>query len=259
MRCQAARSRVREMPTPFTHLVYAQHLLSDPAVPEEDRALLNANIGAFLLGSVAADAQALAGLKRDDTHFYSFDKPMEDHPWRVMLMRYPSLREAHVDDWRAFLAGYVMHLSMDEIWSLEMTGPEFAGREWAPQRQRFLMLHILLITLDERDLARLDERLNECLRDVPVYHWLPFLSDDVIHDWENLIYRQIAPGGESETLAVYGLRVGKTSEELRAILDSPEQMERDLWANVTHEKTAEVEAHMLDHARAQMIAYLHET
>jgi hypothetical protein len=36
-------------------------------------------------------------------------------------------------------------------------------------------------------------------------------------------------------------------------------MERDLWANVTHEKTAEVEASMLAHARAQMIAYLDES
>jgi hypothetical protein len=125
--------------------------------------------------------------------------------------------------------------------------------------QRFLMLHILLITLDERDLARLDASLMECLRDVPVHRWLPFLSDEVLREWGNLIYRQIMPGGESETLAVYGVRVGKTTEQLRAILDSPEQMQRDLWAHVTPEKTAEVEAHMLDHARTQMIAYLRET
>lgn len=247
------------MPTPFTHLVYAQHLLSDPAVPEADRSLLNANRGAYLLGSVVADAHALAGLRREDSHFYNFDKPMEDHPWRVMMARYPSLLDADADDWRAFLAGYVMHLSMDEIWSLDMTTPEFAWREWATQRQRFLMLHILLITLDERDLARLDAGLNEHLRDVPVHGWLPFLSDDVLRQWEALIYRQVMPGGESETLSVYGLRVGKSPEELRAILDSPEQMQSQLWANVTREKTAEVEALMLDHARAQLITYLHET
>jgi hypothetical protein len=247
------------MPTPFTHLVYAQRLLSDPAVPDDDRRLLNANRGAYLLGNVVADAHALAGLKREDSHFYSFDQPMEDHPWRVMMARYPSLRDADADDWRAFLAGYVMHLSMDEIWSLDMTGPEFAGREWATQRQRFLMLHILLITLDERDLTRLDAGLNECLRDVPLHHWLPFLSDDVLRQWDTLIYRQIIPGGASETLSVYGVRVGKTPEQLRAILDSPEQMERHLWANVTRAKTAQVEAHMLTHARSQMVTYLDES
>ena len=151
------------MPTPFTHLHYAQRLLSDPAVPAAQRALLNTQRGAYLLGSVSADAQMLAGLKRDDTHFYSFDVPMEDHPWRVMTKRYPELLAVRDPAQRAFVAGYVMHLSMDEIWSLQMTGPEFAEREWASRIQRFLMLHILLISLDERDLKLLDPRLNESL------------------------------------------------------------------------------------------------
>ncbi|MEO8396480.1 MAG: zinc dependent phospholipase C family protein [Chloroflexota bacterium] len=247
------------MPTPFTHLLHAQRLLSDPAVPADQRALLNDQRGAYLLGSITADAQGLAGLKRDDTHFYSFEVPMEDHPWRVMMQRYPELLDARDPDWRAFLAGYVMHLSMDEIWSLQMTGPEFAEREWATRIQRFLMLHILLITIDERDLKLLDPRLNEALCEAQPNGWLPFLSDHVLSEWGSLIYKQIIPGGESETLAVYGTRLKKTPEELRAILDSPQQMQDDLWANVTPELTAQVEANMTDHSRAQMITYLNET
>src|SRR5271170_1852458 len=89
--CQAVYNRVPErMPTPFTHLYYAQRLLSDPAVPAEQRALLNSYRSAYLLGSVVADAHGLAGMKREDTHFYAFDRPMEDHPWRVMMTQYPS-------------------------------------------------------------------------------------------------------------------------------------------------------------------------
>ena len=194
------------MPTPFTHLLYAQRLLDDPAVPVDQRALLNDQRGAYLLGSIVADAQSLAGLKRDYTHYYSFEVPMEDHPWRVMMARYPQLLDVRDPAQRAFVAGYVMHLSMDEIWSLQMTGPEFAQREW-----------------------------------------------------DQLIYRQIIPGGESETLAVYGVRLKKTPEELRAILDSPERMHDELWANVTPELTAEVETAMRQHSRAQMITYLSET
>jgi len=247
------------MPTPFTHLLYAQRLLDDPAVPGDQRALLNDQRGAYLLGSIVADAQALAGLKRDDTHFYNFEVPMEDHPWRVMMARYPQLLEVRDPTRRAFLAGYVMHLSMDEIWSLQMTGPEFAEREWAPRMQRFLMLHILLIYIDERDLKLLDPRLNESLRDVQPHDWLPFLSDSVVSEWGNLIYKQIIPGGESETLAVYGARLKRTPEELRSILDSPQQMHDDLWVHITPELTARVESNMADHARTQMITYLNET
>ncbi|MCC6802378.1 MAG: hypothetical protein IT319_05810 [Anaerolineae bacterium] len=244
------------MPTPFTHLLAAQRLLSDAAVPAAQRALLKAHPGAYLLGSVAADAHGLAGLRREDTHFYAFDKPMEDHAWRVMLARYPALAAVRDPAWRAFLAGYVMHISMDEIWSLDMTGPEFADREWAPRVQRFLMLHILLIHMDERDLRLLDSRLDRSLHDVALHHWLPFLDDAVIHEWGEFIYRQVIPGGVSETLDVYGGRLQITSTDLRAILDSPERMRAELWAHVTPEKTAEVEVLMRDHARAQMIAYL---
>lgn len=247
------------MPTPFTHLYYAQRWLSDPAVPVRQRALLNAHRSAYLLGSVVADAHGLAGLKRDDTHFYAFDRPMEDHAWRVMLTQYPVLAAATDPDWRAFLAGYVAHLSMDEIWSLQMVGPEFADRDWAPRPQRFIALHLLLIALDERDLKRLDPALNCLMSETKPNHWLPFLDDHYLREWDNLIYRQIMPGGESETLSVYGLRLQKTPEELRALLDSPERMRDDLWANVTPETTARVEAEMNDHARTQMIAYLNES
>jgi hypothetical protein len=247
------------MPTPFTHLLHAQRLLSDPAVPPDQRALINDQRGAYLLGSIAADAQGLAGLKRDDTHFYSFEQPMEDHPWRVMMARYPELLHVADPAQRAFVAGYVMHLSMDEIWSLQMTGPEFAEREWATRMQRFLMLHILLISIDERDLKLLDPRLNEALCEAHPDHWLPFLSDHVLSEWDTMIYRQIAPGGGSETLAVYGARLKRTPEELRSILDSPQQMHDDLWVHVTPELTAQVDANMRDHARAQMLAYLSET
>ena len=244
------------MPTPFTHLLYAQRLLSDPAVPAPDRALLDAHRPAYLLGSIVADAHGLAGLRRDQTHFYAFDRPMEDHPWRVMVKDYPSLACVDDLDQRAFLAAYVMHISMDEIWSLHMVGPEFVGREWAVQMQRFLMLHILLISMDERDQAQLDPDMSRELHEAQPNHWLPFLDDRFILEWDELIDRQIMPGGVSETLEVYGQRLKQTPEALRAILDSPERMENELWANVTHETLARVEGQMLDHGRAQMLAYL---
>ena len=247
------------MPTPFTHLRYAQDLLTDPAVPAQGRALLNTERGAYLLGSVIADAHSLCGLKREDTHFYSFDRPMETHPWRVMMANYPALTAARDPAWRAFLAGYVMHLSMDEVWSLEMTGPEFADREWAPRPQRFVMLHVLLISLDERDLALLNPEFSADFRDVHPYRWLPFMEDRVLREWASLIHAQLSPGGSSETLAVYGPRIQKSPDELRAILDAPERMQADLWAHVTPETTVRVETSMVEHARAQMVAYLSMT
>ncbi len=244
------------MPTPFSHLLVAQRLLSDPAVPAGQRALLNTHRPAYLLGSVVADAHGIAGLKREDTHFYSYEHGMHGQPWRVMLDTYPALQVTRDPAQRAFVAGYVMHLAMDEIWSLDMTDAQFVGGSWANRIQRFLMLHTLLIFMDERDQRLLDPALNAELPHAQPDHWLPFLADDVLIAWGDLIDRQLRTGGVSETLEIFGARVKKTPAELRAILDSPDRMQAELWANVPRDLLAQVEARMDNYARASLITYL---
>jgi hypothetical protein len=137
-----------------------------------------------------------------------------------------------------------------------MLRPHFAEREWAPRGQRFLMLHVLLIYMDERDFALLPSGVADDLCAVYPHHWLPFLSDDALTKWRDFIYRQIKPGGVSETLEIFGKRVNKTPEEFRAILDSPEQMQHDLWAHIS--PLAGIEEEMYAHAREQMILYVNE-
>lgn len=243
------------MPTPFTHLVAAQHLLKDERIPPEQRALLEGQRGAFLLGSVAADARP-PGSKREDTHFYAYDKPMNETPWRVMLGRFPALGQASSAARQAFLAGYVAHLSMDEIWTIHMLEQHFVRHNWGAARSfRFVLLHALLIHMDERDLKLIEPWQHAALAAAAPDGWLPFIDDLTLHEWRDFIVEQIKPGGHSQTLAVFAPRVNKTVEELRAILDSPQQM-RPLWENVPPEILVEVETRMYDHARDQMVIYL---
>ena len=79
------------MPTPFTHLETAQRMLVDEHIPSEIRSALALEKPAFLLGSVAADARTNGDLTRESTHFYSYDKGITEHPWRVMLQQNPNL------------------------------------------------------------------------------------------------------------------------------------------------------------------------
>ena len=120
------------------------------------------------------------------------------------------------------------------------------------------MLHILLIFMDERDRAQLDESLSAAMRAAEPENWLPFLSDTAIRQWRDIIAPQIAPGGISETLDIYGARLGKTPDDLRAILNSPARMQAELWANVPPGDVAAVEDHINRYAREQMVAYLGE-
>jgi hypothetical protein len=247
------------MPTPFTHLETAGRLLNDPEIPSALRDALKADVSAFLLGNIAADARTGADMKREDTHFYNYDTDITDHPWRVMVNRNPSLLTPHSPAQRVFVAGYVAHLTMDETWSLEMLGPHFASSEWGPRQLKFLMLHAILIYMDERDERKLGGWEYPTLAAAQPDEWLPFMSDVVLRDWRDFIAAQIAPGGSSQTLEVFGSRINKTPAELRAVLDSPERMQTDLWDHIPQATLAEVEADMYTHARAEMQTYWAET
>ena len=242
------------MPTPFTHLHAAQRLLADPLLPAAARDLLAAERPAFLLGSVAADARAETG-RRADTHFYAYDEPLRDHPWRAMVQAHPSLCPAGDPAQRAFVAGYVAHLCMDEIWSLEMMGPYFARGAWLTPSERFFMLHVILIYMDERDYGLLDGWQREALLAAQPASWLPFMPDAVLREWRDFIGGQLPPG-RSQTLEVFGGRIRRAPAEFRAVLDSPAQMQAGLWDHVPPAALAAVEARMYAFAREQMQRYL---
>lgn len=247
------------MPTPFTHLETAQRLLVDDRLPADLRTALHAECPAFLMGSIAADARTSAAIRREDTHFYVYDFPSKTPAWKTMLLKYPSLQPAHNPAHRTFLAGYVGHLAIDEIWSQQMLGPHFTDRQWGDWMQRFVMLHVLLIYMDERDAAQLQPWQPDMLLAAKPEGWTPFLSDTVLADWRDFIGQQIQPGGVRLTLEVMGARIGRMPEQMREILDSPETMQRDLWSHVKHDILAKVESAMYDYALEQIGIYWSES
>jgi hypothetical protein len=245
------------MPTLFTHLEIAQRLLVDPALPAAYRQLLDSQRSAFQLGSIAADARHEAALPREATHFFAYDRPVNDPPWRVMLAEYPDLQQAHSPAQVAFLAGYVAHLAVDVAWMLNLSRHNFLERDWGtPREYRLLMLHIILIYMDERDRALLEPWQAASLLGATPDHWLPFMQDKALRAWRDIIGRQIAPGGKSETVNILAQRIMERPETLRAILDSPDQMEKHLWANVPRVVLKQAERIMYTHARQEMCAYL---
>jgi hypothetical protein len=242
------------MPTPFTHLAAAQKLRVDPLLPNTIRALIEAELPAFLLGNVAADARISGNVTRESTHFFSYDRPIERSPWRVMLDEHPLLQSPLDDGQKAFLAGYVAHLAMDELWSLEMVRPHFGMAHWGNRQQRFIMLHLILIHMDERDYGVLESWQRDCLLAAQPQAWTTFLTDATLVDWRDFIGRQLAPG-KSETLEVLGERINIAPALLRAMLDDSAQMHLDLWQHVPQSLLYDVETRMYDHAREAMIQY----
>lgn len=238
-------------------MVAIERLLHDEAVPAAYRMTLSASRPAFVLGSVAADARPPVEDPRAATHFYRYDRPMDRPPWRVMFETHPELAPPHSADHQAFLAGYVAHLAMDEVWTLEMLGPHFGYAEWGESRHfRFLMLHALLIYMDMRDLDRMPSQLADQICRADPDHWLPFIPQDILVEWQTLIHNQIKPDGHPQTLEIFGERVDKTPAELQAIVADEDGMQRDLWQHVPKKTLAGIEHQMYVHARQSLTEYM---
>lgn len=246
------------MPTPFTHLAITQKLLKDPLLRASYRDLIAQHLPAFQLGSIVADARVSSGIGREVTHFYTYDNYMVEHPWQVMLNDHPSLQHPHNEEHLIFLAGYVAHLATDEAWALKMMRPQFATRDWqgVSRMDKFTALHLLLTHMDERDEEQLQQwQVDSLARCIPD-EWLPFMSDDVIIGWRDLIVKQIIPTGRSQTLDIFSKRLFVEPKFLRKILDDPTRMTKRLWQYVPQAYLANVETLMYAYTRNQLQHYL---
>ena len=248
------------MPTPFTHLRIAQCLLQDERLSPASRALLRAQLPAFQLGGIVADARVSTGMGREETHFYAYGVPISERPWRRMLRLHPSLHEPRDPAHLAFLAGYVAHLACDEAWALKMVRPRFWGRDWpgVPRRDKFLSLHLILTVMDERDERLLAPWQAESLARCLPRQWLPFLPDAVLCGWRDLVAEQICPGGQSKTLEIFGKRLRRDPAEIRATLDDEARMRQALWRYVSRPVLAQVERQVYAFTRDQLAVYMSE-
>jgi hypothetical protein len=246
------------MPTPFTHLAAAQKLISDPALPEVHRQFLRREWPAFLLGSIAPDSQHLADLRRDETHFFGYAMPI-DPPVETMLNRYPALASPELKKTAhgAFVAAYVGHLKVDEIWWTTFSYPNFADQSWGLDFGfRLYVLHGILGLMDERDYNHLNHDVYLTLQRIEPQNWLSFLPDKAICGWRDMIAEQLSPEGEPMTLEILGSRVPQGINGLRELLDDPQQQQRDIWSNVSFDAWQAVEVLMYEQMRDTVISYL---
>jgi hypothetical protein len=245
------------MPTPFTHLQISTQLIGDECLDAAIRQLIAAHQPAFLLGGIVADAKPTPHSERKETHFYHYALPMPDHPWREMLRQHPSLLQQQSPDHQVFLMGYIAHLATDEYWSRRMLQTHFAHGNWGESMaQRFYMLHLLLIHMDERDQSRIGTAVADVLQACVPYHWLPFMGDRVICEWRDFIAEQLL--GQSRTLEIFGERILTKPATIRSQLDDIGYMQSHLWDHITPALLAETEAGMYRFSREQLETYVHE-
>lgn len=227
------------MPTPIQHLVLAEDILAEAALPFAARELLTSQRGAFLFGTIAPDVQTVSGQPREATHFFTMPSPKGDlaptdtrPAHQVMLTGHPALARAGMlsPAQAAFIAGYISHLTLDELWIAQVFGPCFGlEAEWGTFRERLLIHNVLRTWLDQRDGVRLKCDVSETLAQVEPREWLPFVTDAHLRAWRDGIAAQLMPGALIHTIEVFAARLHVPPGEFRRMLDSPEEMQRRVF------------------------------
>jgi hypothetical protein len=224
------------MPTPIQHLVMADDILADAMLLPATRERLAAQRGAFLLGTIAPDVQSVSGQPREATHFFVVPSTGPRPAHEVMLTEYPQLaRPSRLPlAQAAFIAGYLQHLALDELWIEHVYGPHFGMRaEWGTFRERLLVHNVLRTWLDRRDGVRLECSVSELLLQVDPRGWLPFVSDIHLTTWRDEIALQLRPGALIHTIEVFAARLNVSPTEFRRILESPDDMQRRVFARLS--------------------------
>ena len=239
------------------HLRAAHRFLNDADVPQNLRDPLN--LGPFLLGNVAPDARVSGGMSRGETHFFEYAPKVAPKATDAMLTAHPSLKNAQGEQ-RSFVAGYLAHLAMDVVWAEDMLFRYFYDRDdWADDITRYNMLHVMLCDLDARDFRQWDGGFPQALARAHPDSWLPFLSDDDLRIWRDLVANQICADCESQTIEVLGKRVKIGAEGLQEILNDPARMQSELWDYVPPSAVEDVAATMYRAMVDEVTRYMDET
>lgn len=199
-------------------------------------ALFSASWPAFYLGSVAPDCQELAQISREATHFYDVPPKPDNQAYPRMLNQYPQLADsAALPPAQAmFVAAYSVHLMLDLVWFREVLMPYFVNaRQWVDGRkERYIVHNIVLTYLDKLAYESLPETAVSTLSAANPQHWLPFVPDDALRQWQTLLTAQLEPAGELETINIYAGRLGMSPAEFAANIEDVNWMEAHVFQNV---------------------------
>jgi hypothetical protein len=208
-------------------LTYGDALLSDPALPQAIRQPLQEAPGAFLLGNTAGDVQYVMGEKRIATHLYHVPPPGPLAPAEKLLHTYPTLADPQRLPLAqaAFISGYLLHLTWDAVWAIELFCPLYKNAAGWPDRRSWAVHHnALRLVLDRRAEATLHQtlRVPAALREAHPDHWLPFAPDDALCTWRDWLVEQLSAPETVQTATVFARRMHVTTEHLEAVADAIE-------------------------------------
>lgn len=239
------------------HLQVAERIKTHARLNADTRALVARHFPAFFLGSVAPDVQNVTRQPRSSTHFYHLPPGSDEKAVPTMLATYPSLNDVNAlpPEQAVFISAYCAHLMLDLRWYHEVLIPYFIEpTEWDDNHQRFVVHNTLLTFLDKIAVESLPNRAGEILAAAKPDSWLPFVKDEDLIIWRDILVDQLQPGAPLRTIEIYADRLYMSPEEFASNLDEPSWMEEHLIKRVPVDSVIE----MMSSAVAESVGLINQ-
>lgn len=230
------------MPTPIVHLRISNEILDRDEVSRGDYPPLPERAGDFLFGSIAPDVRAINDMSREETHFFHLPPRLGENGVEAMLEKYPQLADplGLSSPQAAFVAGYLSHLLVDEIWLAEIFIPYFGHQlDYGTFDRRMVLHNVLRIYVDVRERDRLEGTILQRLKDSTIEGLLPFVPDEDLEKWRDLICRQLIPGASVKTVEFFASRMDVPEAVVEELLTSPERLRYEVLNRLPPGKLAE--------------------
>lgn len=214
------------MPSLGSHLLRAYRVAERLGLPE-----IEADRGAFLLGATAPDIRVITRRDRIHTHFFNLE--CLDHQDSVsgMFEAHPELADAHALDLetRAFVAGFITHLVLDEVY-IETMFREFFGADAPVEDKAFanVLDRALQFEMNRREFedgVALSDILEQVRRS-PTSNAVSFVEDEFLERWREVVVDFASQGPTWERfprmMNIHLQRAGFSEAEVeRFSLDGP--------------------------------------
>ncbi len=152
---------------------------------------LDADLGAYYLGSTTPDIWITTRWDRRRTHFFDLNELGDQGAVAALFDEHPELAASgHLNpSTRSFVAGYVSHLVMDEVWITEIYRPFFGpGSPCGGDTRANLLDRVLQYELDRRERAKREtmDHVRHEMAASPLDIHVAFIDEESLRRWRDI-------------------------------------------------------------------------
>lgn len=227
------------------------------------------NLGSYFLGCTAPDIRAMTKWSRERTHFAPLSVTSVGAGTQKMFELHPELADHRKLSaaTRAFLLGYISHLTTDEVWITTMFRPHFEDPNLITESEVEAHVWDRALQLDMDRKARLElDNLREAEQTMPMAEQgveVGFLPSDVLFQWREWVSRFIGWDFSWQRLKRALNRVYRDDDGVQKVVDRflenmPESLQ-SIYEKIPEEKLVTYQKDALAASLAQAQEYLGET